>query len=72
MHIATRKDIESSIEYIDLLTPRLTSEIILDVKNRSTIGAEYIYNGFKEQNYFNSSQYMQRKLIRLLPNKNKK
>lgn len=72
MHIATRKDIESSIEYIDLLTPRLSSEIILDVKNRSTIGAEYIYNGFKEQNYFNSSQYMQRKLIRLLPNKNKK
>ncbi|HCM86215.1 DUF6731 family protein [Enterococcus sp.] len=67
MNIASRKDLESSIEYIDLLTPRLTSEIVLDVKNRSTIGAEYIFNGFKEQNYFDDVNYMQRKLIRLLP-----
>ncbi|MDT2612788.1 DUF6731 family protein [Enterococcus dongliensis] len=68
MNIASRRDFESSMEYIDLLTPRLTSEIVLDVKNRSTIGAEYIFNGFKEQNYFDSKNHMQRNLIRLLPN----
>lgn len=67
MNIASRKDFESSIEYIDLLTPRLTSEIVLEVQNRSTIGAEYIFNGFKEQNYFNDIQHFQRKLIYLLP-----
>lgn len=67
MHITSRRDEESSIEYIDLLTPKLTSEIVLDVKNRSTIGAEFIFVGFKEQNYFNQKIAMQRKLIRLLP-----
>ncbi|MDT2810168.1 hypothetical protein P7H43_06710 [Enterococcus asini] len=70
MNIASRRDFESSIEYIDLLSPRLTSEIVLEVQNRSTIGAEYIFNGFKEQNYFDEKNHMQRKLIRLLPMKN--
>lgn len=67
MHIASRRDIESSIEYIDLLTPKLSSEIVLDVQNRSTIGAEFIFTGFKEQNYFDQGMFMQRKLIRLSP-----
>lgn len=67
MNIASREDLNSSIEYIDLLTPRLTSEIVLEIQNRSTIAAEYIFNGFKEQNYFDTKNHMQRRLIRLLP-----
>lgn len=67
MHVSSRRDVESSIESIDLLSPRLSSEIVLDVRNRSTIGYEYIFNGFKEQNYFNEVLSIQRKLIRLLP-----
>lgn len=67
MHVTSRRDIESSMEYIDLLTPKLSSEIVLEVQNRSTIGAEYIFNGFKEQNYFATGISMQNKLIRLLP-----
>lgn len=67
MHVSSRRDEESSIESIDLLSPRLSSEIVLDVRNRSTIGYEYIFNGFKEQNYFNEVFSTQRKLIRLLP-----
>lgn len=66
MNIASREDLNSSIEYIDLLTPRLTSEIVLEIQNRSTIAAEYIFNGFKEQNYFDTKNHMQRRLIRLL------
>lgn len=67
MHVTSRRDIESSMEYIDLLTPKLSSEIVLEVQNRSTIGAEYIFNGFKEQNYFADGVSMKNKLIRLLP-----
>ncbi|MGM0168035.1 hypothetical protein IGI39_003047 [Enterococcus sp. AZ135] len=67
MHVASRRDMESSMDYIDLLTPKLSSEIVLEVQNRSTIGADYIFNGFKEQNYFAEGNAMQNKLIRLLP-----
>ena len=66
MNIASRKDEENSIEYIDLIAPRLTSKIILDVQNRSTIGAEYIFNGFKEQNYFHENVHMQRTVMNIL------
>lgn len=67
MHIASRRDYDSAIEYIDLLSPRLNSEIVLDVQNRATIGAEYIFNGFKEQNYFSETKYMQNKLRNMSP-----
>lgn len=66
MHISSRRDAESAIESIDLLSPRLSSEIVLDVMNRSTIGHEFIFNGFKEQNYFNQGLAIQNRLGRLL------
>lgn len=59
MNITTKKDEEDAIEYIDLLEPRLTSKIVLEVKNRSTIGAEYIFQAFKEQNYFDEAKHLQ-------------
>lgn len=66
MNIASRRDEENAIEYIDLFSPRLTSSIVLDIKNRSTIGAEYIFNGFKEQNYYNPKIAMQNKVGRTI------
>lgn len=66
MHIASRRDEENSMEYINLLKPRITSTIILEVANRSTIGFEYIFNGFKEQNYFNEELAIQSKIISTL------
>lgn len=66
MNIASRKDEDNSIEYIDLIAPRLTSKITLDVQNRATIGAEYIFNGFKEQNYFDEDNHMQRTVTNIL------
>lgn len=59
MNIATKKDENNAIEYIDLLTPRLTSSIVVEVENRSTIGAEYIFESFKDQNYYNEEVHMQ-------------
>lgn len=52
MNLTSRKNEENAIEYVDLLTPRLTSSIAVEVKNRSTIAAEYIFQNFKSQNYF--------------------
>lgn len=52
MNLASRKNEENAIEYVDLLTPRLTSSIAVEVENRSTIAAEYIFQNFKSQNYF--------------------
>jgi len=67
MHVSSRRDVESALENIDLFTPKLSSAITLDVQNRATIGAEYIFNGFKEQVYYNESQHIQTKLRMLLP-----
>lgn len=66
MKVSTRRDEEAAIEYIDLLSPRLTTNIVLEIQNRSTIGAEYIFNGFKEQNYFDEKNHIQNKLRGLL------
>lgn len=66
MNITSRRDEENAIEYIDLFSPRLTSSIVLDVKNRATIGADYIFNGFKEQNYYNEKNAMQNKIGRTI------
>lgn len=52
MNLTSRKNEENAIEYVDLLTPRLTSSIAVEVENRSTIAAEYIFQNFKSQNYF--------------------
>lgn len=66
MHITSRRDEENSIEYIDLFSPRLTSSIVLEVENRATIGAEYIFAEFKNQNYYNREQNMQNRVMRVI------
>ena len=58
MNLSSRKNEEDAIEYIDLLTPRLTSSISVQVENRATIAAEYIFQHFKEQNYFDDVRPM--------------
>lgn len=58
MNLSSRKNEEDAIEYIDLLTPRLTSSISVQVENRATIAAEYIFQHFKEQNYFDDARPM--------------
>jgi len=48
IEITSREDIESPIEVINLLTPRLTNKISVVVENRATIGHEIIHNTFME------------------------
>lgn len=66
MHISSRRDEEDSMEYLDLFAPRLSSYITLVVENRATIGAEYLFNGFKEQNYYNEDSAMQNRIGRII------
>lgn len=51
MNIASKKKEEDSIDFINLLEPRLTSTIVMYVTNRTTIGSESIYNKFCEDSY---------------------
>lgn len=49
VEIAAREDIESPVEVVNLLTPRLTNIIRLHLENRTGIGHEYIHQEFMEK-----------------------
>ncbi|RHW53703.1 DUF6731 family protein [Lactobacillus bombicola] len=53
MKLKSRKTIDDAIDEVDLLAPKLSSTIFLKNTRRSTIGAEYVYTNFLEQNYLN-------------------
>lgn len=53
MTVKGRKTINDPIDEVDLLAPKLSSTIFLKNARRSTIGAEYVYTNFLEQNYLN-------------------
>ncbi|MEH6892503.1 DUF6731 family protein [Bacillus sp. JJ864] len=49
IEITAREDIESPVEVVNLLTPRLTNVIDLHLENRTGIGHEYIHIEFMEK-----------------------
>lgn len=61
LSVKARSDIESPLENIDVLLPKLTSLVELNNTGRSTLGMEYLYTQFKEQNYFSEEQHMQQR-----------
>ncbi len=67
LSVKARSDIESPLENIDVLLPKLTSLVILNNTGRSTLGMEYLYEQFKEQNYFSEEQHMQQRARLLGP-----
>lgn len=67
LSVKARSDIESPLENIDVLLPKLTSIVELNNTGRSTLGMEYLYTQFKEQNYFNEEQHMQQRARLLGP-----
>lgn len=49
VEITARQDIESPIDIVNLLAPKLTNVISLDVETRRGIGHEYIHNVFMDE-----------------------
>ena len=50
LKISAKEDLNHSVELIDFVEPRLKSNLTLDFPNRETLGAEFIYQNFLEQN----------------------
>lgn len=65
MSIASKADEEDPVDVVNLIEPRLTSEIVIKVENRATIGSEYIYTNFCEQNYLDDKNNMREKASRV-------
>lgn len=65
MSIASKANEEDPVDVVNLIEPRLTSEIVIKVENRSTIGSEYIYTNFCEQNYLGDKNNMREKASRV-------
>ena len=65
MSIASKANEEEPVDVVNLIEPRLTSEISIEVENRTTIGSEYIYTNFCEQNYLNDKANMRKKASRV-------
>ena len=65
MSIASKANEEDPVDVVNLIEPRLTSEIVIAVENRTTIGSEYIYNNFCEQSYLNAKDNMREKASRV-------
>lgn len=59
MVVKTKKDEYDTLDKIDVLMPKLESEIKLDNIERATIGVDVVYNNFLEQNYFDKEKNMQ-------------
>ncbi|MCT1180343.1 DUF6731 family protein [Lactococcus lactis] len=66
MNVTSRKNEEYALENTDLFIPKLTSTIVINVKNRSTIGAEAIFQNFKEQNYYDQEKHIQYTLGKII------
>lgn len=62
MNVSSRINEDFVLENTDLLIPKLTSSITIEVQNRSTIGAEAIFHNFKELNYYDQDHHMQQRL----------
>ncbi|MCM0724325.1 hypothetical protein NB814_00970 [Latilactobacillus curvatus] len=67
MHIASKKEENDSIELVDLIEPRLTSTIEMNIENRTTMKSEAIYANFCDQNYLsvNGSTNMRSRASRI-------
>lgn len=65
MSIASKANEEDPVDVVNLIEPRLTSEIVIKVENRATIGSEYIYTNFCEQNYLDDKNNMREKASRV-------
>ena len=61
MSIASKANEEDPIDVVNLIEPRLTSEIKIRIENRTTIASEYIYTNFCEQNYLGDKINMREK-----------
>lgn len=51
MNISSKQQEDDSIDVINLLEPRLTSTVTMNIQNRSTISSEALYTNFCEQTY---------------------
>ncbi|KUF29975.1 DUF6731 family protein [Lysinibacillus sp. F5] len=49
IEIAAREDIDSPLEVVNLLEPRLTNIVSFEIENRQVIGHEMIHNNFVEE-----------------------
>lgn len=67
MNISTKKDEDSAVEHINVLTPTLTSYIVLEIEARRTIGVDFMYRQFLEQNYLIPTDSMRNKVIHIIP-----
>lgn len=67
MHISTKQDEEHAIEIIDLITPRFTTSLTLEIIDRQTIAADYLYQEFLEMNYYNEEIHARHTLQECLP-----
>ncbi|WHS10356.1 DUF6731 family protein [Ligilactobacillus salivarius] len=65
MSIASKANEGDPVDVVNLIDPRLTSEIVIEVENRATIGSEYIYPNFCEQNYLDDKNNMREKASRV-------
>ncbi|MBT9655997.1 DUF6731 family protein [Lactiplantibacillus plantarum] len=67
MHVATKQDEEHKVEVIDLVSPVYRTSLILEFADRTTIGAEYLYQNYLDLNYFDEDVHVQNTLNGLLP-----
>lgn len=67
MSVGAKDSVDDPVENIDVLLPKLKSYCQIDDEQRSTLGAEFIYQQFLEQNYFNDEQHFQQRARTLTP-----
>ncbi|VDG20642.1 hypothetical protein MUDAN_BIHEEGNE_02251 [Lactiplantibacillus mudanjiangensis] len=66
MHVATKQDEEHKVEVIDLVCPVYRTSLVLEFEDRTTIGAEYLYQNYLELNYFDENVHAQHTLNTLI------
>lgn len=60
--VSIKDDLETSVELVNLVEPRMTDIIKIDHDNRNNIGVEYLYNQFKEKIYLEKREKVRRLL----------
>lgn len=66
MSVKTKYDELSRVETIDLLEPRLTSQITIEVPQRNSISHKEIYRSFLSQNYLNDEWDFRARVNRIM------
>lgn len=66
MSVKTKYDDLSRVETIDLLEPRLTSQITIEVPQRNNISHKEIYRSFLSQNYLNDEWDFRARVNRIM------